>query len=226
MTIYAFIFAIGGSKGLKNKNLKKINGKPLIFYSINIAKKIKQIKKVYVSTDNKNIEKIALKYGAEIIKRPKKLSQDKSAELLAWKHAVKIVLKKDKKFSTFVSLPATSPLKNKKDILNSIKLLKKNIDLVLTVKKSKWNPWFNMLIENKKTNNFELVNKNKRRVYQRQQAPVTFDIVGNVYVSKPKYILKTNYILSGKKKILEIPEYRSIDIDNIDDLNFAKLVMS
>ena len=67
----AFIFARGGSKGLKNKNVKMFNGKPLIFYSINIAKKIKLIDDVYVSTDDSKISELSKSFGAKIIKRPK-----------------------------------------------------------------------------------------------------------------------------------------------------------
>ena len=67
--LYCFIFARGGSKGIKNKNLVKLNGKPLLFYSINLAKKIKSIKKIFVSTDNKAIAEYAKKNKVEVIKR-------------------------------------------------------------------------------------------------------------------------------------------------------------
>lgn len=70
----ALITAREGSKGIKNKNLKKINGHPLIAYSIFAAKKSKNIKKVYVTTDGKNIAKISKKYGADVIMRPKNLA--------------------------------------------------------------------------------------------------------------------------------------------------------
>ena len=74
---YAFIFARGGSKGIKNKNIRLFNGKPLIYYSIKLAKKISSIKKVFVSSDNKKILDIAKKFGAETILRPKSIAKDK-----------------------------------------------------------------------------------------------------------------------------------------------------
>ena len=225
MKIYAFIFARGGSKEFKKKNLRKINNKELIYYPIAFAKKIKQIDKIFISTDDEKIKKTALKYGSEIINRPKKLAGSKSPELLAWKHAVKHIMDKGDKFDLFVSLPATSPIKNKKDILGSIKLLKKNVDIVMTAKKSKWNPWFNMLIKNKQNGYYDLVNSGKKEIYQRQLAPKTFDIVGSVYVTRPNYILRSKNLLQGKKKIYEIPESRSIDIDSLQDFNFAKMLM-
>ena len=103
---YAFIFARGGSKGIKDKNIKLFNKKPLIYYSINLAKKIKEIKKVFVSSDSKKILKIAKKFGANTILRPKELSRDHSSEIDAWKHAVRHLKKKGEKFETLLVYPA------------------------------------------------------------------------------------------------------------------------
>ena len=89
-TLFTFIFARGGSKGIKNKNIKILNGKPLLFYSINMAKKFCKNQNIFVSTDSNKIALIAKKYGANIIKRPKLLSEDKSSELLAWKTCNKL----------------------------------------------------------------------------------------------------------------------------------------
>lgn len=122
---YAFIFARGGSKGIKDKNIKLFNKKPLIYYSINLAKKIKEIKKVFVSSDSKKILKIAKKFGANTILRPKELSRDHSSEIDAWKHAVRHLKKKGEKFDNFISLPCTSPLRKEIDIKTALKKIKK-----------------------------------------------------------------------------------------------------
>ena len=82
MSCYAFIFARSGSSRLKNKNLKKINGKPLVTHSILAAKKVKEIKKIFVSTDSNQISKLAYKLGAIVIKRPKYLCTATSNEWL------------------------------------------------------------------------------------------------------------------------------------------------
>ena len=123
MKTYAFIFARGGSKGVPGKNIKEICGKPLIAYSIEIAKEIEYIEKIYVSTEDDNIANVAKKYGADIIPRPHNLAQDDSPEWLAWQHAVKWLGEKGESFDIFVSLPATSPLRNKKDITQCLRLL-------------------------------------------------------------------------------------------------------
>ena len=78
MRIFAFIFARGGSKGVPLKNIRELSGQPLISYSINLAKKIKSIEKIFVSTDDKKISEIGKLYGAQIIDRPAELAQDNS----------------------------------------------------------------------------------------------------------------------------------------------------
>lgn len=112
--IFAFIFARGGSKGIKRKNLKKLNGKPLIYYSINIAKQLDIFKKIFVCTDSDEIINYSKKLKVEVIKRPKYLATDNSPEFLSWKYAIQYLKKNNIFFDTFVSLPATSPLRKKK----------------------------------------------------------------------------------------------------------------
>jgi len=89
MRTFAFIFARGGSKGVPGKNIKEICGKPLIAYSIEIAKEIKSIEKIFVSTEDDNIATVAKEFGADIIPRPHLLAKDDSPEWLAWQHAIK-----------------------------------------------------------------------------------------------------------------------------------------
>ena len=110
----AFIFARKGSKRIKNKNTKLLNGKPLISYTLNFVKNIKYIDEVVVSTDDNKIINYCKKNGVKnIISRPKSLASDTAKEFHAWKHGIKEFLKKNKKFNTFISLPLTSPLREK-----------------------------------------------------------------------------------------------------------------
>ena len=119
-----FIFARSGSKGLKNKNIKKFSGKPLIYWTIKQAKKIKNIDSIILSTDSIKIANLGKKYGASVyFIRPKKLASDNSPEWLSWKHAVKFIQKKFKtNLSKIVVLPVTSPCREIKDINNCINL--------------------------------------------------------------------------------------------------------
>lgn len=223
--LYCFIFARGGSKGIKNKNLVKLNGKPLLFYSINLAKKIKSIKKIFVSTDNKAIAEYAKKNKVEVIKRPKKLSQDNSYEIEAWKHAIKFLKKKKIFFDIFLSLPTTSPLRKKNDVITSLKMLnKKKTDIVLTGTKSKRNPWFNMAMK-KKNGFYKIINNNKKTIYNRQKAPNVIDLTTVAYVADVSYILKAKSYFDGNVKVNLIPSVRAVDIDDKNDLNYANYLL-
>jgi len=222
MKLFSFIFARGGSKGIKNKNITKINGKPLIFYSISLAKKISG-KNVYVSTDSLSIKKISEKYGASVIMRPKNISKDKSLEIFAWKHAINYLNKRNIFFDTFLSLPTTSPLRNLNDIKKTINLLKK-CDFVVTGSISKRSPWFNMVQVNKDLN-VELLVKNKKKFSRRQDVPKTYDLTTVAYAAKASYILSMKNIFDGRVKLSEIPAHRALDIDDKFDLKIAKLLM-
>ena len=109
---------------------------------------IKKIDRVVVSTDCEQIAKVALDYGAEVpFVRPTVLATDKSPEWLSWQHALRMILKdKNSLPKMMISLPATSPLRNKVDIENCINVYeKKNADIVISVTRSIRNPYFNMV---------------------------------------------------------------------------------
>tara|TARA_B100000401_G_C52796382_1_gene716118 strand:+ start:1326 stop:2015 length:690 start_codon:yes stop_codon:yes gene_type:complete len=219
---YAFIFARGGSKELKNKNIKLFNGKPLIFYSIDLAKKNKKIKKIFVSSDNAKILKIARKYGANTIIRPKYLSNDKSSEIRAWKHAIRYLKKKNDSFDNFISLPCTSPLRIEKDINLAINKITKENDIVLAISKSNKFPDFNMV--KKRGNKVELLRKRKF-LYNRQESKKTFNLTTVIYACSSKFVLKIKKSYwEGNVKFIEIPKIRSIDIDDKIDFKLAEII--
>ena len=120
--ILGLICARSGSKGIKNKNIKIFNSKPLIYWTIKSAKKISLINKIYVSTDSKKIMSIANKFGAETpFLRPKKLAQDNSPEILSWRHALNFFYGKYKYLpNALVILPITSPTREINDVKKSI----------------------------------------------------------------------------------------------------------
>ena len=224
MKTFAFIFARGGSKEVPKKNIKKLGGKPLIYYSIKAAKKSQNINKCFVSTDSTEIADIAKKFGSIIIMRPKYLAKDKSPEWDSWRHAVKWVNNKFGNFDRFVSLPTTSPFRNTVDIKKCIKALKKNTDFVLSVTKPKRSPWFNMV----KTNNdgyLDLVNKSKKKVVRRQDSKEIFDVTTVCYVTTPKFIMNKKNLWEGNVTGVMIPEKRAMDIDTKFDFKMAEYLM-
>jgi len=136
--IIAIIPARIGSKRLKNKNIYPLNGKPMIYWAIKAAKDSSLIKKTYVSSESKKILKIAKKYGAEKILRPKSLAKDNTYKIYAIRHAVEKIVKKTKNKPTIiVSLQANSPNVTTEDIDNSIiKLVNNNKNEIITIDKN------------------------------------------------------------------------------------------
>ncbi len=223
MKIFAFIFARGGSKGIKNKNLKKINNLSLVARTVKQAKNIKAIDRVFVSSDNKKILNEGNAHGALSILRPKKLCKDKSLEMKSWLHAIDYLKKKKMKFDLMLVLPCTSPLRASKDIIDCIKKFKSNFHMVMTVYKTKYHPALNIV----KKNQFNLINKLDKsgRIYQRQDVKNIYLIANSVYLFNPQKIVKKPFLFDKKVLGVEIPKIRAIDIDDEVDLKICKTLL-
>lgn len=224
MKYYGFIFARGGSKGLPRKNVKNLNGKPLIQYSIEIALKCPSIDKVIVSTDDLEISNIATKCGATVIDRPKELASDCSPEWMAWQHAIEF-LQLDYIDFGFVSLPCTSPLRNVQDVEAAIsKRRNTSADICISITESSRSPYFNMVQVD--DNGFvNVVNKLESTVVRRQDVPKVFDITTVVYVSTASFIMNHQGIFSGNVVAVEVPKHRAIDIDDEFDFLMAEALI-
>ncbi|EOI6869240.1 acylneuraminate cytidylyltransferase family protein [Yersinia enterocolitica] len=225
MTVYAFIFARGGSKGLLRKNIKKLCNKPLIQYSIEVAMQVEEISRVFVSTDDEEIAAVAQNLGAEIISRPKELALDSTPEWLAWKHAIEWVHQHYGAFTDFVSLPATSPLRIKEDVIAAVNKRKtSSADLCIAITPASRSPFFNMVVVNP-DESIELVNRPVSNIYRRQDVPVVFDITTIVYASTPDFIMGHCGLFDGKIVAIEVPKIRAIDIDDAYDFQMAEILM-
>jgi len=120
--IIAIIIARKGSKSIKNKNLLKINNKPLIGWTIDHCKKSKLISQVWLSSDSQSILNYGIKKKINIIKRPIQFATDKASSESAWIHAVKYLEEKKIKFDAIVAPQATSPIRGKSDFDDAIKV--------------------------------------------------------------------------------------------------------
>ena len=226
MKKFAFVFARGGSKGLPGKNIKLLAGKPLIQYSIEIAKKCPSIDEVFVSTDDSAIAEISRQAGAVIIERPVELASDTSPEWLSWRHAIEWVKSHYGKFQYFVSLPATSPLRDVSDVEGAIAKLKNSLaDICISVTPASRSPFFNM-ITFLDDETCELVIKPEGAVTRRQDAPDVFDITTVVYVADPVFIENNDSLFSGTVTSVVVPKDRAVDIDDIYDFLLAEAIVS
>jgi N-acylneuraminate cytidylyltransferase len=224
----AFIFARSGSKGLPGKNTRILGGIPLIAYSIIQAKEVKRIDRVIVSTDSKEIARIAVEFGADVpFMRPVDLSTDDSPEWLAWRHGINFLHEEMGTLpEAFISIPTTSPLRLPEDIENCIDLFEKKLaDVVITVTEARRNPYFNM-VELNEVGDANLVNSTKSLVAGRQKAPIMFDMTTVCYVAKPDFIMSHNSIFEGQVQAVLIPPERSIDIDSHLDFEIAEFLLS
>lgn len=225
MRNFAFIFARGGSKGLPGKNIKPLNGIPLLAYSINCAKSNARIDRVFVSTDCNDIASVANEYGAEVIQRPLQLATDTASEWMAWRHAVKYVRETlGLSFDRFISLPATSPLRNQEDIDACISMHDGSCDVVITVTPSARSPYFNMV---------KLDGENKVSIVlgdakfnRRQDVPSVYDITTVAYVATPDFIESNERIFDGVVKSVVVPRVRAVDIDDEIDFLTAEACLS
>jgi len=226
MTIFAFIFARGGSKGLPGKNIKIFNGKPLIAWSIEQAINTKSVDRVLVSTDSEAIANIAIEYGAEVpFMRPAELASDDCAEWKAWQHALTYLERNEGVLpDLMVTVPATAPLRISKDIENCIEEFNKGgADIVVTITDAHRSPWFNM-VKREGSGNLELVVSTQNDIHRRQDAPLVYDMATVAYVANPRFILSATSIFSGKVRGVYIPIERAIDIDTMLDFEIAEFL--
>ena len=202
--IFVHIGARKGSVGLKNKNLKKFLGEPLILWTIKQAKMTNNVFKTIVNTDSKQIANLSSKNGINIIlKRPKKISNSKSSKFDAWKFAVKYLY--DKKLITkddiFVDLDCTCPLRSLQCINEMIdkfviyKKQKKNFDGIFTITTARKNPYFN-LVEMKRNGYLKLSKDLKTKIVRRQDCPKVYEHVAGAYIFKPEFIIKKKHLMN------------------------------
>jgi N,N'-diacetyl-8-epilegionaminate cytidylyltransferase len=219
---YAFVFARGGSKRLPRKNLRLLAGKPLLAHSISVAKQCSLIDRVFVSTDDAEIAKCARDHGAEIpFMRPPELASDRASEWLAWRHAIQEV--GATAFDTFVSLPATSPLRAVEDVERCIRRLwETDADIVLTGSPARRNPFFNM-VWRQQGGFYERVCRPEKVIARSQDTPPIFDVTTVAYVTRPQFVLSADHLFAGKVELVEVPAERAADIDTEFDFKLAEL---
>ncbi|ROT99312.1 acylneuraminate cytidylyltransferase family protein [Marinobacter sp. R17] len=220
--IFAFVFARGGSKGLPGKNLLPLGGVPLIGHSIKVAKALPQVSKVFVSTDDAEIKKVAEQHGAEVIDRPAELAGDKSPEWEAWRHAIGYLERTGQHFDVFLSLPATSPLRSVSDVTAVIDALNSDTDAVITVTPASRSPFFNMV--SRDYDGVCRILSPSNGYTRRQDAPEAFDVTTVAYALRREFIKGKGGLFDGKVKSVVVPKERAVDIDDNMDFKFAELL--
>jgi len=227
MNAFAFIFARGGSKGLPDKNIRSLAGKPLIAWSIEHARAVKRIERIIVSTDSEGIASVARNFGAEVpFLRPQELARDDAPEWLAWQHALSFLQETEGSLpNAMISIPPTAPLRLPDDLENCLNEFEKGeVDVVITVSDAHRSPWFNMVKRNQ-DGSVGLVMEAPISITRRQDAPEVFDMATVAYVARPGFVLEQTSIFSGKVGAVKVPVERAIDIDTIVDFELAEFLV-
>ena len=215
------ICARGGSKGVPNKNIRLIDGIPLIAHSVRQALATGLFERVAVSSDSDAILTAAEQAGAlSIVKRPADLANDTAAKIPAIQHCVRQVEQQTGiTYDIFCDLDATSPLRLPSDIVGAVSLLQntKNVECVITGCPSRRSPYFNMVERGNQSVN--LCQPPKSAIVRRQDAPQTFDMNASVYVWTRKGLFDIQSLFGSHTRLFEMPDERSMDIDS--ELDFA-----
>jgi N-acylneuraminate cytidylyltransferase len=228
MKYVVLICARGGSKGLPGKNIRSLDGIPLIGWSINAAKELDNISRIIVSTDSTEITQVAKEHGAEVpFMRPDYLAQDDSPEWLVWRHAINYLEENDREaIDALIILPVTAPLRSVEDINACIDLFEsEDVDSIITVSEASRSPYFNMTYNNKDGYSL-LVIPQKEQIIRRQDAPEVYDMTTVTYVINADFIKNHDGIFEGRVKSVTIPRERAIDIDNLMDFKIAECLLN
>jgi len=222
--ILAIIPARSGSKGLKDKNIKKLNGKPMIAYTIEAANESGIFKDVIVSTDSRKYAETAEEYDAEVpFFRPQRLAEDDSTTNDVIIHSLEEMKKRNKGYNYFMLLQPTSPLRNSKNIKEAYDLLlQKEANAVVSICETDHNPLLaNTLDESLSLDNFINKDENKRR----QELPTYYRLNGAIYLAKVDYFLKYNDFYHKKSFAYIMSKKESIDVDDIIDFKLAQQII-
>lgn len=217
----ATICARGGSKGLPQKNIKIFADKPLIVHTIEQALMTPSIDGVWVSTDDEAIADIARKAGAQVpYLRPASLATDNAPKLPVIEHLVQHIESIGLSVNRVVDLQPTSPLRTVADIQSAI-MASDAVPLLVSVRAASDNPYFNLVeLDNKGLAHLSKGNGTTRR----QDSPRVCALNGSIYVWQRSALKQasTEGLWSVKMGVYEMPAWRSVDIDNLEDFEYAQ----
>ena len=213
--IVAIIPARGGSRGIPHKNIVDLAGKPLIAYSIEAAKNSKYISEVYVSTDDQAIAETSKKFGAKIIKRPAEMATSKAKSEEALLHFAEQV-----DFDVLVFLQCTSALTISEDVDGALETyFTGSYDSALSVTLDHGGFLCGSFLwdEDGHSINYDYKNRSMRQDFKQ-----AYRENGAIYITSKENLIKSKNRLNGKVGLYKMPNLRSYEIDDMDDLNFLR----
>ena len=219
MHTVAIIPARGGSKGLKEKNIYPVAGKPLLAWTVLQALASTSIERVFVTTDDEAIANVASEYGAEVIVRPSELSGDKASSESAILHAVGVIeLEYNMPLSTIVFLQATSPLRKPGDIDRATELFfQEGADSLISVTRAD-----DLTLWESRAGKWESVNFDYRNRGMRQDRPTQFIENGSIYIFKPETLLAFGNRIGEKLFAYDMEFWQTWEIDTLEEIDLIE----
>ncbi|EPA5447435.1 TPA: acylneuraminate cytidylyltransferase family protein [Vibrio cholerae] len=226
MKILAITPARGGSKRLPSKNIKHLNGKPLIQWTIDAALSVREITRVMVTTDCEVIAEIAKQAGAEVpFLRPPELATDTSSSTDVIRHALDFYRAQDEEFDFVLLLQPTSPIRSADDIRFAIEQLKANeADAVVSVCPCDHSPlWANTLPDDRSMADFI---RHEVSQLRSQDLPDYYRINGAIYLTRvDRFYQENSLFLSSNIFAYVMDNESSVDIDHELDFLIAETVL-
>ena len=223
MEVLVIIPARGGSKGIPHKNIKPLNGKPLIYYTIDTARAITDDENICVSTDDDEIIEVVEKYGLKVpFKRPAELATDTAGTYEVLLHALNYYESLGKSYDAVILLQNTSPFRKAEQVREALQLFNKNVDMVVSVKECAANPYYCVFEESEE--GYLHVCKGDGNIFRRQDAPKVYEYNGAIYIMNPA-VLKTTHMHKMQKRVKYVmDEISSFDLDTMADWNMAEMI--
>ena len=217
------ITARGDSKGVPDKNIKLLGGKPLIAYTIEAALGVFPAERIIVSTDSEKIKQAAEKCGIEVpFLRPAELATDTASSYDVILHAMDQANQLGIIYDTVILLQPTSPFRNAQHIRGALALLRENDDMVVSVKVSEENPYYSLFEEN---SDGYLSRSKEGSFTRRQDCPNVFSYNGAIYVMRAESLRKETIGSFKKVRKYVMSDLESLDIDTPLDWKLAELIM-
>jgi N-acylneuraminate cytidylyltransferase len=228
MNTIALVCARGGSKGVPGKNIRALNGKPLISWSIEQALSVPRVSRVIVSTDSREIGDVARLSGAEVpFLRPAELATDSSPEWLVWRHALSYLWESDRMYpDALLVVPPTAPLRSPLDLDRCLdEFANGDVDMVITASPAHRNPYFNM-VTRRADGSVGIIIPPSASIVRRQDAPAVFDMTTVGYVARPEFVMTQDRLFDGRVRMVVVPPERALDIDTMHDFRLAEFLMT
>ena len=224
MKYLVVIPARGGSKGIPHKNIKSLGGKPLIYFSIDVARQFTTDENICVTTDDAEIISVVEQHGLKVpFVRPAELATDTCGSSEVIQHAYQFFADKGVQYDAIVLLQPTSPFRKVEFIKEAVALYDDSIDMVTSVRPAACNPYYDGFEEN--AEGLLQISKGDGTIARRQEAPKVWQQNGSIYVINPKSLIEKGMGGFTKIKKYAMSEAYSVDLDTMLDWKMAELII-